>query len=214
MWLSLFLGCEPMVGVGESVEPGDRPAGASAGAEPVEPGTGSVEPTQAGQPLHAAVARLEPRSGSRATGTVTFRELPAAPGDPSEAYKSAPSVLNVTIELSGATPGEHAVHVHERGDCSAPDASSAGGHFAPLGHPHGRPDAPFAEKHPGDLGNVTVGDGGRGRAELSLQSATLGQGRVSIDGLAVVVHAQADQFTQPSGDAGGRIACGIIEREN
>lgn len=160
----------------------------------------------------AAVATLESRSGSVVTGTVTFTETPR-PGTPDEAarFKSGPSELRVMIELAGATPGEHAVHIHETGDCSAPDASSAGDHFSPHGQPHGRPDAPFDAKHPGDLGNVMVAADGQGRRELVIRSATLGPGEVSIDGLAVVVHAKPDLFTQPSGDAGDRVACGIIE---
>ncbi len=116
--------------------------------------------------------------------------------------------VDVVIEVTGATPGEHGVHVHEKGDCSAPDASSAGAHFNPMGHAHG--DTTSAEHHPGDLGNLTVGADGTGRKELKVSTIQLVEGPTAVGGLSVIVHAQGDDFSGPSGNAGARQACGVI----
>jgi Cu-Zn family superoxide dismutase len=108
-------------------------------------------------------------------------------------------------------PGPHGFHVHEFGDCSAPDGSSAGGHFAPLGSPHGPPDAGQGERHIGDLGNIVANADGVVEQELADSVIRL-DGENSIVGKAIIVHAGADDFTtQPSGAAGERVACGVIE---
>ncbi|MFZ5478129.1 MAG: superoxide dismutase family protein, partial [Myxococcota bacterium] len=151
-------------------------------------------PAPAPAPEKKAVAKLEARSGSTVTGTVTLTEA----GD----------AVKVRIELAGATPGDHAVHVHEKGDCSAPDGSSAGSHFNPGGHAHGAPDA--GEHHPGDFGNVTVGPDGTGTKELETSAFKLAGEGVVVSGLAIIVHEKPDDFSQPTGNAGGRQACGII----
>jgi Cu-Zn family superoxide dismutase len=114
----------------------------------------------------------------------------------------------VTIRIEGASPGDHAVHVHEKGDCSAPDASSAGGHFNPAGAPHG--DHGSAQKHPGDFGNLRVGADGKGELTLDVGSITLDSGPVGVLGRAVIVHEKADDFGQPTGNAGGRQACAVL----
>lgn len=143
-----------------------------------------------------ATATLEPRSGSSVKGTVTFRAV--ADG------------VEVTAELEGLTPGEHAWHVHANGDCSAPDGKSAGDHFNPTGQPHGGPDADA--RHAGDFGNLTAGDDGRARKTLVVKGITLGEGETSVLGKGFIVHEKADDLTsQPSGNAGGRVACGVIE---
>ena len=157
-----------------------------------------IESIPGAVPTASAEAQLEPRSGSTVSGRVTFQESSALP---------APSV-DVVIEVSGATPGEHGVHVHEKGDCSAPDAASAGGHFNPMGHPHG--DATSAEHHPGDLGNLTVGPDGTGRKALAVSTIRLVEGPTAVAGLSVIVHALGDDFSGPSGNAGARQACGVI----
>lgn len=141
-----------------------------------------------------ASATIEPRSASRLTGTATFTET--ADG------------VHVLIDVAGAPPGEHAVHVHENGDCSAPDASSAGGHFNPEKVEHGGPQT--AVHHPGDFGNMTVGADGKGRLELVTSDLTVGESPISVVGLSIVVHEKADDFGQPVGNAGGRIGCGEI----
>ena len=140
-------------------------------------------------------AALEPRSGSTVTGTLTLTEV-------------GPGTLRVDIRIAGATPGDHAVHVHATGDCSAPDASSAGPHFNPENHAHG--DHGSAEKHPGDFGNVTVGADGTGQKTIEVTSLTVADGPLSAREHAVIVHEKADDFGQPTGNAGGRQACGVL----
>lgn len=146
-----------------------------------------------------ATAALESRSDSKATGKVTF----TANG----------GKVTMKVEVKGLTPGPHAIHLHEKGDCSAPDASSAGGHWNPSSENHGRwGTAPF---HHGDIGNL-VADA-KGKAELTVETDlwTIGDGKPSdVVGHAVVVHATLDDFmTQPSGNAGGRVACGVVQKK-
>lgn len=114
------------------------------------------------------------------------------------------------VRIKGLTPGEHGFHVHERGDCSADDFSSAGDHFAPHGNRHGGPH--MAVHHAGDLGNVRADAQGTVREVIQTRSITLGPGITSVIGRAIVVHEKPDDFvTQPSGAAGERLLCGIIE---
>ena len=105
-------------------------------------------------------------------------------------------------------------HIHQNGDCSAPDGSSAGDHFNPTGAPHGNPtgDDAGAQHHAGDMPNVTADDKGNARVDLRVQGVTLGDGGENdVLGKAVIVHADADDYSsQPSGNAGARIACGVI----
>jgi Cu-Zn family superoxide dismutase len=138
-----------------------------------------------------AIAVLSSASGSKVTGTVTFT-------------KSGDGV-KVVAEVSGLTPGKHGFHVHEFGDCSAPDATSAGGHFNPTGDPHAGHDAD--KRHMGDLGNLEADASGKARVDLTDKKMKLD----AIIGKAVIVHEKADDLkTQPTGDAGGRVACGVI----
>ena len=110
--------------------------------------------------------------------------------------------------LEGLPEGEHGFHIHEFGDCSAPDGTSAGGHFNPENNEHGRPGV--GTRHIGDLGNMTANESGSARYER-LDSLLSLNGQNSIIGRSVVVHANADDFiSQPSGAAGERIACGTI----
>lgn len=144
----------------------------------------------------SAKATIESRSGSTVTGAATFTEKKGGG-------------VHLVVEVSGATPGEHAVHLHEKGDCSAPDAASAGGHFNPTGVPHA---APTAEKHhAGDFGNMTVGADGKGRLELDSSMLTLAPGDRSVRGHAIIIHEKVDDLkTQPTGNAGGRVGCGVF----
>jgi Cu-Zn family superoxide dismutase len=115
----------------------------------------------------------------------------------------------VTAHVTGLAPGDHGFHIHEKGDCSAPDGASAGGHFNPSGHPHGAPDA--AAHHEGDLGNLTAGADGKADKTLTLTDVTLGDGANSAVGKGFIIHEKADDFTtQPTGNAGARVACGVI----
>ncbi|MDC7806913.1 superoxide dismutase family protein [Luteimonas sp BLCC-B24] len=144
-----------------------------------------------------ASAMLEPTEGNQTRGELRF----AAVGDR----------IEVTGTISGL-PGNstHGFHVHETGDCSAPDATSAGGHFNPAGTEHGRvgQDA----HHAGDSDNITADAEGNATVQGWLEGATVGDGAATdIVGKAVIVHADADDYvTQPTGNAGDRLACGVI----
>ena len=139
-------------------------------------------------------AKIAPTQGNTAKGEVRF-------------YKVSGGV-RVVAQLEGLSPGRHGFHIHEKGDCSAPDASSAGGHFNPSGAPHGAPTADKTARHAGDLGNIEAGPDGKAgydRVDTVLDYAQL-------QGLSVLVHAGEDDYTtQPSGNSGARIGCGVIE---
>jgi Cu-Zn family superoxide dismutase len=144
----------------------------------------------------AASARIEARSGSEVAGTADF--IPLEDGR-----------VRVVVNLTGLTPGPHGLHLHETGDCSAEDASSAGSHWNPTGEAHGGPDAP--EHHAGDFGNVIAGDDGQANVVLETDAFSVG-GENDVVGRAIIVHAQADDLTtQPTGNSGGRVGCGVIE---
>jgi superoxide dismutase, Cu-Zn family len=125
-------------------------------------------------------------------------------------FSGAAGAISLTLKLTGAPPGQHGVHIHETGNCSAPDATSAGGHWNPTTKMHG---APGAAAHLGDLGNVTVAADGTVTLTYSNPAWTLGDGApTDVIGKAIVVHEKVDDLmTQPTGDAGGRIGCGVIE---
>jgi len=147
--------------------------------------------------LERAVAHLSPASASNVSGTVTF--IAQATG------------VEVRVQLEGLTPGKHGLHVHETGDCSASDASSAGDHFNPGNSVHGGPDSPA--RHAGDLGNVEAD--AAGRVDTTFLDHTLSlTGPSTIVGRSVVVHAdQDDLVSQPVGNSGARVACGVIEEQ-
>jgi superoxide dismutase, Cu-Zn family len=142
-----------------------------------------------------AIAVLHPTAGNKVGGTVTFAE--------------APGGVQVHAEITGLSPGKHGFHVHEFGDCSAADASSAGGHFNPTNKPHGGPDA--AERHVGDMGNVEAGASGKAKLDYADHQMSLTNELTSVIGRSVIVHAKADDLkSQPTGDSGARVACGVI----
>ncbi|MEK6711053.1 MAG: superoxide dismutase family protein [Nitrospinota bacterium] len=149
-------------------------------------------------PAHAAKARaaLQAKSGSGVSGEVTFEEKNGG--------------VLVRLSAAGVPAGAHGFHVHEKGDCSSPDGASAGGHFNPRKTPHGGPGD--KRRHAGDLGNVTADAQGGVKHESLFAGFTLGRGPASALGKSVILHAKADDLkSQPTGDAGGRIACGVIE---
>ena len=142
-----------------------------------------------------ATATLAPTTGQTAKGTVTFTDLKGGGTE-------------VVVDLTNVPPGVHGFHIHEGGSC-ADDAKAAGGHFNPNNMPHAAPDA--ASHHAGDFGNVTAGDNGEVHTTFVTHSVTVAAGTMSVIGHAVVLHANADDLaTQPSGNAGGRIACGVV----
>lgn len=143
----------------------------------------------------SAVAKVAPTKNHHAEGSVTFLQR----GD---------KVL-VEARLSGLTPGLHGFHVHEKGDCSAPDGSSAGGHFNPHKGAHGGPAG--TDRHVGDLGNLLADQSGLAIYKAELAGLSLGTGEDSIVGRAVVVHQNPDDlYSQPAGNAGPRVGCGLI----
>jgi Cu-Zn family superoxide dismutase len=142
-----------------------------------------------------ATCLLSPTKGSKVTGSATFTLVDGG--------------VAISADVYGLTPGKHGFHVHEHGDCSSADGSSAGGHFNPLGTRHGGPDS--AERHAGDLGNLVADASGHAHYERLDKVITL-EGRNSIVGRSLVVHASSDDLiSQPAGNAGGRLACGVIE---
>lgn len=147
--------------------------------------------------LASATANLSAASGSLASGQL--RLMPMGGG------------VHVTGTIGGLKPnGTHAFHIHEKGDCSAADASSAGGHFNPTGQPHGRASAP--RHHAGDSDNLVANADGTATVNAHFSGVALGgSGAANVVGKAVVVHADPDDYTsQPAGNAGSRIACGVI----
>jgi len=122
--------------------------------------------------------------------------------------RKAGSGLRLSLQASGVAAGTHGVHLHTVGQCNPPDFASAGGHWNPSGRQHGK-DNP-AGMHMGDLPNMSVGADGKGSLDVTLDGASL-SALLDADGAAVVVHATADDYkTDPSGNSGGRIACGVL----
>jgi Cu-Zn family superoxide dismutase len=123
-----------------------------------------------------------------------------------------PKGVKIDLQVENLPPGVHAFHLHEKGVCATPDFQSAGGHFNPFGKKHGF-DNPEGH-HAGDLLNITVGPDGKGKAEVMDDEVTLKPGKNSLlqpGGTSLVIHEQADDYkTDPAGNAGGRIACGVI----
>ncbi len=145
-------------------------------------------------PATRAIAAVSPLAGSGVSGTVVFTKVDGG--------------VKVVATLSGLKEGAHGFHVHEFGDCSAADGSSAGGHFNPTGEPHAGPHD--ASRHAGDMGNVTAAKDGTAHLEYVDAKASF-EGPASILGRGVIVHANPDDLkTQPTGNAGGRLACGVV----
>ena len=169
-------------------------AAAAAAAPAKEKAAAKPAAKPAAAPLTHGVAVLIPGKDSKVAGTVHFK-------------KEAGGV-HVTGAFTGLVGGAHGFHVHEFGDCTAADFTSAGGHFNPAGNPHGGPKD--AKRHEGDMGNIEATADGNG--SIDYVDHELGfQGAKSIVGRGVVIHANADDFkTQPTGNAGGRVACGVI----
>ena len=136
-----------------------------------------------------------PTEGNEASGSVTFEEIDGT--------------VRIAAQLSGLAPGKHGFHIHTTGDCSAPNGTSAGGHFNPGDTEHGPPDSPT--HHTGDLGNIEADANGNVDFEMTVNFISLSEGPNSVADRAVIIHAAADDFGQPTGNAGARLACGVIE---
>lgn len=145
-------------------------------------------------PVIRAVAVLHPAKDGKVDGTLTFTR--------------EGTDMKVSGRITGLAAGTHGFHIHEFGDCSAADFSSAGGHYNPTGHQHAAPGV--AQRHIGDLGNIEAG--ADGVATVSYTDTRLRfEGAHGILGRGVIVHANPDDLkTQPTGNAGGRVACGVI----
>ena len=147
-----------------------------------------------GAEINKAVAVLHPTQGNNVNGTVYFSRTENG--------------INVEADITGLSAGKHGFHIHEFGACTAPDGTSAGGHFNPENQPHAGPDQ--AKRHVGDLGNIEADNSGNAHYERTDPQLKF-DGRDSIIGRSVIVHAGEDDLvSQPSGNAGARVACGVI----
>ena len=150
------------------------------------------------EPSLSAISNIISKSNSDVSGTVSFTEING--------------VVSMTAKLTGLTPGDHAIHIHAIGDCSAADGTSAGGHWNPTKVNHGVWGSP--PFHIGDIGNIEVGVDGIGTItrETDLWCIDCSDSTKNIVGKAIIIHAGIDDFSsQPSGAAGPRIGCGEIE---
>jgi Cu-Zn family superoxide dismutase len=145
-----------------------------------------------------AKATLQPNKDSGVRGAATFTQK----GDK----------VQLVANISGLKPNqEHGFHIHEKGDCSSGDGMSAGGHFNPLGKPHAHPSTP--DRHAGDMLALKADDYGNATLSIELDVITVAEGPTGIIGRGLIVHAQPDDYnTQPTGNAGARVACGVIQK--
>jgi len=203
---SIVLGLIAAACAGQPTEPPATPEVPPAGPPPAEaPPAASATPAPA--PAEAAAAApaaaprsievpIEAKSGSKLSGKAVLTETEGG--------------VHVVLTLEGLEPGEHGAHVHEKGDCSAADGASAGGHFNPQSKDHGLPGA--EKRHLGDLGNITIAKDGKGSLDITAPGANLKAGdAASFVGRSIIVHAKKDDGGQPTGNAGGRVGCGVIK---
>ncbi|WP_242122874.1 superoxide dismutase family protein [Sphingobium sp. Sx8-8] len=168
--------------------------------------------------LSSACAAAPSSSGTAAaaptTAPVAHGKLLAGDGTPrgEATVTEAADGLHVIVHARGLTPGMHAVHIHTTGVCTPPDFASAGGHWNPTGHKHGK-DNPDG-MHMGDMPNMIAGADGSGELEYVIPGGTISGGAtplLDVDGAAVMIHAQADDNkSDPAGNAGGRVACAVL----
>jgi superoxide dismutase, Cu-Zn family len=178
--------------------PADEPALEEPAATETPPAEPSPAPAAEAAPAAPKTIEtaLQAKSGSKLTGKVTLTETPEG--------------VKVTLSVENVKAGDHGAHIHEKGDCSAPDGASAGGHYNPTSHPHALPAN--SPRHLGDLGNITVGKDGKGTLEIVAAGANLKDGDAnSFVGRSVIVHEKKDDGGQPTGNAGGRIGCAEIK---
>ena len=137
-----------------------------------------------------ASAEVKPLAGQTAEGKVTFKQAGDGP-------------VTIELDLSGLSPGTHGFHIHEKGDCGGEFAANAGKHFNPAGAPH--------PQHAGDFGNIQAAADGKAHQVVTAPGITVGEGATSVANRAVIIHEGTDDLaSQPSGNAGHPIACGVI----
>jgi Cu-Zn family superoxide dismutase len=200
------LGCEPKADeTAESAEQTADPAPSAASDEAADDEPSAEEDEEqaaeeeADEEPVAAVANMQPTEGNTVEGTVRFEQVEDG--------------VKVIADLEGLGENTtHGFHIHEKGDCSAPDGTSAGGHYNPEGHEHAGPDAD--QRHAGDLGNIESDAEGKVHHEITVSNITIDGDMNPIVGKGVIVHAEADDLeSQPTGAAGPRVSCGVIELE-
>jgi Cu-Zn family superoxide dismutase len=194
MLIALSVAAALLAGCGKR----DEPATPAADTADTPATTVTPSPADAPAPAASAAVQLAPTQGHNATGTLNIQTEGEA--------------LHISGRLSGLPPnGEFGFHIHEKGDCSAPDASSAGGHFNPSNAPHGNPQG--ETHHAGDMLNAKSDADGVAQVDAVTSGVSLTAGQPNdARGKAIVLHEKADDYaTQPSGNSGARIACGVIQ---
>lgn len=214
MAATLFLSTIPLVNAAPEPTPPNPPPARTPtdpanppppppGAAKPSPGPGIHPPKPDGEHKHESkvaelLANIQPLSNSNVRGTALFEQ---AGGD----------AVKVTVKVGGLEANsKHAIHIHEFGNLSNADGTSAGGHYNPDGHPHGLPDAETGKRHPGDFGNLEADGSGNATLVLTVEGLSLAHGKNAIIGRAVIIHAKPDDGGQPTGNAGDRIGGGII----
>jgi Cu-Zn family superoxide dismutase len=203
---SIVLGIIVAACAGQPAEPAAAPAAEPVAAADPPPASASASPAAGATDAAPAAAPaaapksievpIEAKSGSKLSGKAVLTETEGG--------------VHVLLTLEGLEPGEHGAHVHEKGDCSAADGASAGGHFNPQSKDHGLPGA--EKRHLGDLGNITVAKDGKGSLDITAPGANLkASDPLSFVGRSIIVHAKKDDGGQPTGNAGGRVGCGVIK---
>ncbi len=144
-----------------------------------------------------ATASLQATKGNKTFGEATFEQVGS-------------NKVRVVVFAQNLKPnGEHGFHIHEAGDCSSGDGMSAKGHFNPRGKPHGTPGP---QSHAGDLPMLKAAKNGRAKLDVEIEGISVAPGATSIVGRGLIIHADPDDFkTQPTGNAGARLACGVIQ---
>lgn len=154
-----------------------------------------------GATTHNATSVMKDAKGNT-VGLATFTE-------------DASGLVRIIVNASGMTPGLHGIHIHNKGNCTGPSFTSAGEHYNPLGKEHGLNNSKGS--HAGDLPNLEVGENGTGHMNVTTDLVTLSPGTTTLftaNGTSLVIHADTDdQMSNPSGNSGARIICGVIEKK-
>lgn len=188
--IQTFLGATMLAGASLLAGCGNDPQESAAAPDPA-----TVETPAADMPPMTATATLKTADGKDA-GMVTAIERDGG--------------IALAITASGMTPGEHGIHVHTTGKCDGPKFESAGGHWNPTGAKHGLSNP--QGQHQGDMPNLTVASDGTGKIDYVIRDAAI-TNMMDADGAALIIHAKVDdQMTDPSGDSGDRMVCGVFSR--